>query len=192
MTADPPRPSHPPSGSAPSSGPLITRLTSALAVRLEFYRAAAGDVGGTGPAGAVICVIALVRDAPVIYALSQTMRVWSIALPFIAVAALLRWLAVAAVAFGLVRLGRVPASYASLLRVLAYADAPTMLLALTPWVAPAWYLPAHIGLLVWPFVATLVALRAASGASPARAALLAVPVFLAQQYGLALIRLLTQ
>jgi hypothetical protein len=190
MTAAAPPPRRP--TLAPSSGPLITRLTSALALQPDFYRAAAADVGGTGPAAAIICVIALIRDAPAIYDLSQTMRVWSIALPVIAVAALLRWLLVGAVAYGSARLGRAPASFASLLRVLAYADAPTMLLALTPWVAPAWFLPAHIVLLAWPYAAAFIALRAACGTTTLRAALLAVPVFLTQQFGLALMRVLMQ
>jgi hypothetical protein len=67
-----------------------------------------------------------------------------------------------------------------------------MLFALTPWLEPAWFLPAHVVLLSWSFAATLVALYAAECAPLWRAALVAVPVFLVQQVGLGLMRAVLQ
>jgi hypothetical protein len=172
----------------PTGGPIVQRFWSALRLDLHFYRGAAADGGGTGPAGAIVGIIAIVRDSPVLYAISLVSQVWAIALPIIAAAALLRWVIVAGVAFGILRLCRSAATFTSLLRVLAYADAPTMLFALTPWLEPAWFLPAHIVLLSWSCAATLVALYAADSGPLWRAALVTVPVFLVQQMGLGLMR----
>jgi len=183
-TAPPPRRSFGPAG-----GPIAQRLASALALRHAFYRTAADDVGGTGPLGGFVCFIALLRESGTVYGLSQVERFWGVALLVVALLALLRWLAVGAVALGVARLGRSAAPFTRLLRTLGYADAPTIFIAIAPWLTPALYLPAHLGLLAWAFAATWVALRAATGAAGGRAALLAVPVFLAQQFTLALIRL---
>ncbi len=176
----------------PTGGPIVQRFWSALRLDANFYRGAADDLHGTAPAGAIVFIIAMVRDAPLIYAISLVSQVWAIALPAIAAAALDRWVAVAAVAFGVMYLGRAATSFKTLLRVLAYADAPTMLFALTPWLEPAWFLPAHVLLLSWSFAATLVAVHAAGRCQLWRAALMAVPIFLAQQIGLGLMRVLLQ
>lgn len=181
-----PAPSPPRRAFGPGGGPITERLLRALSLRPAFYRQAADDVTGTGPAGAFVCLIALVRAAPALYDLAQIERLWAVALLLVAAAAMLRWALIGAAAQPLTRLAGRPADYRRLLRTLGYAEAPTVFLAVTPALAPAWYLPAHVVLLAWPFAATAVALHAATGAPPARAVALAVPVFLVQQLTLAL------
>jgi hypothetical protein len=182
MSADAPAPRRP-LILAPNGGPIVSRLVSALTLRADFYAAATADTTGTGPAGAVICLIALVRDSPFLYQLSQTEKAWGLGLLLVTALSVIRWFVVGLVALAAARVSRSGGDYRALLRVLAYADAPTMFLALDPWLPSSshlLYLP-DIALNVWTFAATVVALRAATRASLARACALAVPVYLAQR-----------
>jgi len=221
---------------APSGGPIVSRLVSALTLRADFYDAVTADTAGTGPACAIVCLIALVRNAPFIYEISQTSKGWGLYVLLVALLAILRWLAVGLVAFAVLRVavwalvgaliglavgfviavdvslvagvlvgalvgaatalsvrtvwrGAAAADLRSLLRVLAYADAPTMLLAIDPWMPPLsqrLFFP-DIAMAIWIFGATTVALRAASKAPLARAAAVAVPVYFAAHLALMLI-----
>ncbi|MEO8601376.1 MAG: YIP1 family protein [bacterium] len=189
MATDPPPIPRRPLILAPSGGPIINRLVSALMLRPEFYAAAAADVDGTGATGAIICLIALLRDSPFLYHLSQTEPAWGLALLLTALLALLRWAAVGLFALAVSRLARTRPTYRSLLRVLAYAEAPTLLIAFDPWLPPAsqlLYLP-DIAMNVWTFTATLIAMRAATQTSLMRAAWLAVPIYLVQRITLVLV-----
>jgi hypothetical protein len=161
----------------PTGGPIAQRLWSALRLDAEFYRLVAADTGGTGPVGAFVCLIAILRESGVIYDLSQVERLWALALPVFALLAAARWLAVGAAAFGVVRLTGGTTSYKALLRTLGYADAPTLFVVLGTWLPTEFLQLADVILLLWTFAATVVALRAASGATTPRAIALAVPVF---------------
>ncbi|MFN8643042.1 MAG: YIP1 family protein [Candidatus Binatia bacterium] len=96
--------------------------------------------------------------------------------------ALLAWVLLGAVAWLATRpFFRPPPSFRRLLRCLGFAQAPTMLLALLAAASdPRVYLVAYFAVMGWAFAAVAVALRAATDTSSGRAALLAVPVFLAQ------------
>lgn len=181
-----------PASIGPTRGPLLSRIAAALSLRPEFYAAAAADRTATGPAGAIVCVTAMLRESVVIYELSQVLRVWGLVLPILAVLALTGWLLIAGVAWLLTRPGSTATtSFGSLLRCLGFAQTPTMLLAtLAATTDPTLYLLLYGGFTAWTFAAIVVALRAAASISTAHAVTLAVPVFLAQFAVLTLSRVL--
>jgi hypothetical protein len=177
--ADAPAPTTPrPFG--PTGGPIAQRLWSALRLDTAFYRQVAADTGGTGPVGAFVCLIAILRESGVIYDLSQVERLWALALPVFALLAAARWLAIGAVALGVMRLTGSATAYKTLLRTLGYADAPTLFVVLGTWLPTEFLQLADVTLLIWTFAATVVALRAAGAATTARAIGLAIPVFAVQ------------
>lgn len=178
MAAAPVPPSPPPFG--PTGGPIALRLWSALRLDLDFYRRIAADQHGTGPVGAFVCLIAMLRESGVIYDLSQVERLWALVLPVFALLALARWLLIGAVALGVMRLSGSAVSYRTLLRTLGYADAPTIFVVLGVWLPTEFLQLADVTLLIWTFAATVVALRAATDAPTGRAVALAIPVFVAQ------------
>jgi Yip1 domain len=177
--------------SAPSGGPIVTRLGSALMLRREFFASIADDETGTSPAGAIIILIGLIRGGPFLYELIQSEPAWwGLGLVLVVLFAVARWLVVALVALGIVKLSRDASDYRRLLRVLCYADAPTMFIALGAWLPPTselFYLP-DIALHLWAFAATTTALHAATRCSFRRAAVLAVPVYLVQRITLGLLQ----
>lgn len=192
MAADAPPPPPRSLLIAPNGGPIVTRMYSALTLRSDFYAAAAVDQNGTGPAGAIIVLIGLLRAAPFLYDLNQSEpKWWGLGLVLVVLFAVARWLVVGLVAIGATWVGRRTIDYRRALRVLAYADAPTMFIALGAWLpatSELFYLP-DIVMHVWAFAATLTALRAATDVSLGRAALLAIPVYVAQRLTLGLLSL---
>jgi hypothetical protein len=180
----------PPPAIGPSRGPIVGRLAAALFLRREFYEQAAADPTATGPSGAALCLIALVRESVSIYELAQVERVWGLALPVVVILALLSWLLMAAAAWLVARqVVRPPVDYRTFLRCLGFAQAPTMLIAFAYVLDPALYLAAHVLLIAWALAALVVAMRAATAVGTGRAVLLALPVFLVQQLLLAVTRL---
>jgi hypothetical protein len=166
----------------PTRGPLVSRLFAALTLQRAFYREAADEKGATGPAAAVLCLIALLRESVALYKLSQVERLWTLALFVVVALALLSWLLYSGVAWATARLAAPqPVAYARLLRCLAFAQAPTALLATAHALEPSLYLAAHVILIGWAFAGMTVGLRAAAAVGTLRAAGLAVPAFLAQQ-----------
>ncbi|MDX2170557.1 MAG: YIP1 family protein [Deltaproteobacteria bacterium] len=177
MAADPvstPRPF------GPTGGPIVQRLWSALRLDGAFYRLVAADAGGTGPVGAFVCLIALLRESGVVYDLSQVERLWALALFVFALLAVVRWLVIGGAALAITRLAGAPTDYKTLLRTLGYADAPTIFVAFGAYLPDSLLQVADITLLAWTFAATVVALRAATGATRGRGVALAVPVFIVQ------------
>ncbi len=180
-------PARPPHAIGPTSGPLVSRIGAALFLRRDFYERAAVEASATGPAGAIVSLVALARESVVIYEISQVWRGWGLIVPILVVFALVVWLLIGAVAWLVTRpLGSAP-DFRRLLRCLGFAQTPTLLLAtLASMSDPTLYLVVYVILMLWAFAAVVVALRAATGQSTGRAALLAVPVFLAQFVLLAL------
>jgi hypothetical protein len=174
--------SVPPATIGPTRGPLLSRIGAALALRPDFYAAAAADRTATGPAGAIVCVVAMLRESVVVYEISQIFASWGLILPILAFVALLGWLLIGAVAWIVTRPAATAAtSYRALLRCLGFAQTPTMLFATLAAAAdPTLYLILYAALTAWAFAAIVVALRAATATTTARATVLAVPVFLAQ------------
>lgn len=176
----------PPATIGPSSGPLLGRLFAALFLNRRFYEAAAADTAATGPAGALLCVIALVRQSVTIWEIAQVHAVWTIALLVIVALALVSWLVLGGAAWLIALVGAPQrVAYTRLLRTLGFGQAPTILLPLAYLFDPSLYWLAHVILLTWTFAGLFVALRAAAGTGPVRTVLLAVPVFLVQQVLLA-------
>lgn len=172
----------PPESIGPTRGPLIGRLFAALTLQREFYDRAADDETATGPAGAVLCLIALVRESVSVYELSHTERLWGLALIVVVTLALLSWLLLGGVAWLTAWLGaprRV--GYRRLLRCLAFAQAPTAMLIVAYALDASLFPVAHVLLLLWAFAGITVGMRAACAVGTRRAAVLAVPPFLAQQ-----------
>ncbi len=165
----------------PTSGPLVSRLAAALTLRRDFYERAAGDATATGPAGAVVCLVALVRESVVIYEISQVWSAWTLILPILVVLALLAWLLIASTAWLATRPLHDAPAFRPLLRCLGFAQTPTMMLAgLASLSDPTLYLVAYFTLMAWVFAANVVAMRAAAQTSTGMAAVIAVPVFLVQ------------
>lgn len=165
----------------PTRGPLLSRVAAALFLRRDFYERAAADPAATGPAGAIVCLAALVRESVVIYEISQVWRGWGLIVPILMAVALLAWLLLGVVAWVVTRPLQAAPSLRGLLRCLGFAQTPTMLLAtLASLSDPTAYLVAYVAIMLWIFAAGVVALRAASQRTTARAALLALPVFLTQ------------
>ena len=166
----------------PTSGPILSRLAAALFLRREFYARAATETTATGPAGAIVSLVALIRESVVIYEISQVWRAWAWILPILVTIALLAWLIIGAAAWVVTRpFLRSPPDFRRLLRCLGFAQAPTMMLAgLAVTSDPRVYLIAYLALMAWAYAAIGVAMRAAADTSTGRAALLALPVFLVQ------------
>lgn len=171
--------SPPPIG--PTSGPLVARLAAALFLRRDFYQRAADDPGATGPAGAIVCLVALARESVVIYEISRVWRAWGLIVPILVLFALIAWLLIGAVAWVLTRPLQSPPPYRRLLRCLGFAQTPTMMLATLASVSDARiYLVAYAALMLWALAGVAVALQVAANTTRGRAALLAVPVFLVE------------
>lgn len=166
----------------PTRGPLLSRVFAALTLRRDFYEAAAVDVSATGPAGAIVCLVAMLRESVVLYELSQVLRVWGLMLPVLAFLALGAWLLISAVAWLVTRpFVPSPPPFRRLLRCLGFAQTPTMMLATLAAVTdPTLYLIAYAALMTWVFAGIVVALRAAADTSTGRAVALALPVFVVQ------------
>lgn len=174
----------------PTRGPVVSRLAAALFLQRQFYEQAAAETTATGPAGAVLCLVALARESVTIYELAQVERVWGLAIPVVVIIALLSWLLMGATAWLVARpFVRPPVDFRRFLRCLGFAQTPTMLIAFAYALDPALYLPAHVILIAWALAGIVVAMRAATAASTGRAILLALPVFVVQQLLLAVSRL---
>ncbi len=177
----------PPAAVNPGSGPLLGRLIAALFLNRRFYEAAAVDAAATGPAGALLCIIALIRQSVTIWQIAQVHPLWGIALLVVVALALVSWLLLGGIGWLVARLGAPqPVGYTRLLRCLGFGQAPTILLPLAYLFDPSLYWLAHLGLLAWTFAGMFVAMRAATATGPGRAVLLTIPVFLVQQVLLAL------
>lgn len=166
----------------PTRGPLLGRLAAALFLNRDFYAAAAADRSATGPAGALLCLIALGRESVAIWELAQVHPAWGMALVVTVALALLSWLVLGGTGWLVARVGaprRV--DYPRLLRCLGFGQAPTILLPLGYLFDPSLYWLAHILLLAWTYAGVTAAMRAAADSSTPRALLLALPVFFVQQ-----------
>ncbi|HSP99571.1 MAG TPA: YIP1 family protein [Candidatus Dormibacteraeota bacterium] len=173
-------PSQPPP-IGPTSGPIVARIAAALFLRRDFYARAAADPRATGPAGAIVCLVALARESVVIYEVSQVSRVWGVIVPILVLLALIAWLLIGTVAWVVTRPLRTPPDFRRLLRCLGFAQTPTMMLATLASVSdPTLYLIAYAALMLWALVGVAVALRAAAETTTGWAVLLALPVFIVQ------------
>lgn len=165
----------------PTSGPIVSRIGAALFLRRDFYERAAAEPTATGPAGAIVSLVALARESVVIYEISQVWSAWALILPIFVVLALLSWLLIGSAAWLVTRPLHTAPAFRRLLRCLGFAQAPTLMLATLASVSDSTlYSIACIALLAWAFAANVVALRAAAQTATGRAVLLAVPVFLVQ------------
>ncbi len=150
----------------PTRGPLLPRLVHALLLRREFYEAVAAAPKATGPAGAIVCLVAMVRESVRIYELSQEYKAWGLFLLMVAVFAVM-----SGKQFG----------YTRLLRCLGFAETPAVMTVIGfllderfwPWVRLA------VG--AWLLLATIVAVRAATEVTLARAVVIGVLGFAAYQ-----------
>ena len=157
------------------------RIGAALFLRRDFYERAATDTAATGPAGAIVALVALARESVVIYEISKVWQAWTVVMPILVVIALVSWVLIGAAGWLVTRFAGSPPSFARLLRCLGFAQTPTMMLAtLASASDPRVYFVAYAALMSWIFAANVVALRAAAATTTGRALLLAVPVFLVQ------------
>lgn len=165
----------------PTSGPVVSRIAAALFLRRDFYERAAAETTATGPAGGIVCLVALARESVVIYEISQVWGAWALILPILVVLALLSWLLIGSAAWLVTRPLRTAPPFRRLLRCLGFAQTPTMMLATLASVSDSTlYLVAYVVIMTWAFAANVVALRAAADTTTGRAAVAAVPVFLVQ------------
>ena len=164
----------------PSGGPLLPRLANAIFLRREFYDAVANDPRATGPAGAIVCIAAMARESVGLYEVSQSYKAWGLLLLLVVVFALLRWVLYATVMYPIARLisGRaIP--YTRLLRCLGFAETPAVL-SLAAFMVPERFVPwVQFAVGAWLLAATIVAVRAATQVSTARAAVIGVVGFAA-------------
>ena len=175
------RNTRPPAPIGPTTGPVAARIGAALFLRRDFYERAATETAGTGPAGAIVSLVALARESVVIYEISQVWRAWAVVLPVLVVIALLNWLLIGGAGWLVSRFVASPPSFGRLLRCLGFAQTPTMMLAtLASASNQTVYLVAYSVLMGWIFAANVVAMRAAAATTTGRALLLAVPVFIVQ------------
>lgn len=164
----------------PSTGPIVPRLVNAILLRREFYDAVANDSRATGPAAAIVCIAALARESVSLYELSQEFKAWGLILILIVIFAMLRWLVYATVMYPAARLiaGR-SVEYKRLLRCLGFAETPAMLF-LIAYVLPDQLHPlVQYGVTIWLLLATIVAVRSATGTTTQRAAAIGIVGFLA-------------
>lgn len=176
----------------PTSGPISARVGAALFLRRDFYERAAADSAATGPAGAMVALVALARESVVIYEISKVWRAWTVVLPVLAVLALVAWVVIGAAGWLVTRFVASPPSFTRLLRCLGFAQTPTMMLAtLASASDPTVYFAAYAALMAWIFAGNVVAMRAAAATTTGRAALLALPVFVVQFALLLLSRIAT-
>jgi hypothetical protein len=175
-----------------SHGPILPRILNALLLRREFYAAVAADPYATGPAGAIVGLTALAREAPVIYEFAQEHSLWGVAALIVAIMACAGWLAYGALAYLICRL-IVPGAveFKRVLRCMGYAETVTVMRLLALLVDPILYAPLHVVLLAWNLLAVVVALRAATHTDGLRLWACALPCFVAQQAVLAVERTLT-
>lgn len=164
----------------PSSGPLLPRLGKALLLRRELYDAVAADPHATGPAGAIVCIAALARESIGLYQLSQSFRAWGLVLLLVVVFAVLRWLLYTTVMYPVARaISSEPVSYKRLLRCLGFAETPAVL-TLVGLMVPDQFFPwVQFGVGAWLLLATIVAVRSATGTTARRAAVIGVLGFVA-------------
>lgn len=164
----------------PSTGPLLPRLGKAILLRREFYDAVAADPRATGPAGAIVCIAALARESVVLYELSQEFKAWGLFLLMIVLFAIVRWLVYTTILYPIARLiSRQPVEYKRLLRCLGFAETPAVLM-LVGYLVPEQFFPlVHYGVTVWLLLATIVAVRSATGVETARAAIIGLVGFAA-------------
>ena len=164
----------------PSGGPLLPRLLNALFLRRSFYDAVAADRRATGPAGAVVCLAAVARESVALYQLSQASQGWGLILALIVVFAIVRWLLYAAVMYPIARaLSRQPVEFKRLLRCLGFAETPAVLSLLGFLVDDSLFPYVQFGVGVWLLLATIVAVRSATGERTGRAILIGVLGFAA-------------
>jgi hypothetical protein len=166
---------RPPPRLDPSRGPLLPRLANALLLRKAFYDAVAADPRATGPAGAVVCLAAIARESVGIYEISKEYKAWGLLLVIVAVFAVVRWVAYAAVLYPIARwLSGRRFGYVRLLRCLGFAETPAVM-TIVAVALPERFTP-HVSFVVgaWLLLATIVAVRAATEVSPARAVAIGV------------------
>jgi hypothetical protein len=164
----------------PATGPLLPRLGQAILLRREFYDAVAADPRATGPAGAIVCIAALARESVGLYELSQDFKAWGLVLLLIVTFAVLRWLLYATIMYPIARaIGSAPVPYKRLLRCLGFAETPAVL-SLVAFLVPDQFYPwVQFGVGAWLLLATIVAVRSATGATMQRAAVIGVLGFVA-------------
>jgi hypothetical protein len=176
---------------SPSGGPLLPRIANAILLRRAFYDAVAADRRAIGPAGAIVCLSAIMRESVGLYQLSQGSRAWGVLLALIVVFALVRWVIYASIAYPIARvLGGGTVEYARLLRCLGFAETPAML-SVVGFVLDEQFLPwIQFGVGAWLLAATIIAVRSATGVGAGRAiaiGTLAFAAYLALGVGLDLV-----
>lgn len=165
---------------SPSGGPLLPRLFNALLLRRSFYDAVAADTRATGPAGAVVCLAAVARESVALYQLSEASQGWGLILALIVVFAILRWLLYASVMYPIARaLSSQPVEYKRLLRCLGFAETPAVISLVGFLVDDSLFPYVQFGVGVWLLLATIVAVRSATGERTRRAILIGVLGFAA-------------
>jgi hypothetical protein len=172
-----PTPSH---RACRPSLPLLPRLANAIFLRREFYDAVANDPRATGPAGAIVCIAAMARESVGLYEVSQSYKAWGLLLLLVVVFALLRWVLYATVMYPIARLiGGRAIPYTRLLRCLGFAETPAVL-SLAAFMVPERFVPwVQFAVGAWLLAATIVAVRATTQVSTARAAVIGVIGFAA-------------
>jgi len=159
----------------PTRGPLLPRLIHALLLRREFYDAVAAAPKATRPAGAIVCLAAMARESVGIYEISREYNAWGLLLLLVAIFALLRWVVYATVMYPIARaVSGNRFGYTRLLRCLGFAETPAVMTVFGfllderfwPWVSFV------VG--AWLLLATIVAVRAATQVTLARAVIIGV------------------
>jgi hypothetical protein len=164
----------------PSSGPLLPRLLNAVLLRRSFYDAVAADTRATGPAGAVVCLAAIARESVALYQLSQASQGWGLILALIVVFAVVRWLLYATVMYPIARaLSHQPVEFKRLLRCLGFAETPAVVSLVGFLVDDSLFPYVQFGVGVWLLLATIVAVRSATGERTGRAIVIGVLGFAA-------------
>jgi len=165
---------------SPSGGPLLPRLLNAVLLRRSFYDAVAADTRATGPAGAVVCLAAIARESVALYQLSEASQGWGLILALIVVFAILRWLLYASVMYPIARgLSSQPVEFKRLLRCLGFAETPAVISLVGFLVDDSLFPYVQFGVGVWLLLATIVAVRSATGERTRRAILIGVLGFAA-------------
>jgi hypothetical protein len=164
----------------PSTGPLLPRLGMAILLRREFYDAVATDPRALRPAGAIVCIAAVARESIGLYQASQDFKAWGLLLLLVVVFAILRWLLYATIMYPIARaISAEPVPYKRLLRCLGFAETPAVL-SLVGFMLPDRFFPwVQFGVGAWLLLATVVAVRSATGVTMQRAAVIGVLGFVA-------------
>jgi len=112
----------------------------------------------------VVCLAAIARESVALYQLSEASQGWGLILALIVVFAILRWLLYASVMYPIARgLSSQPVEFKRLLRCLGFAETPAVISLVGFLVDDSLFPYVQFGVGVWLLLATIVAVRAATG-----------------------------